>query len=123
MAIKAQSFNSREEAAASTEKSGRDSNIWGIPKDGCSVRFMTDSSGWVKYMEYFDEDANAYIPIDEDDKLPDGARTSSRYLANVVWQSEGPRKGKVVAFKVPISVAKKVLNKEKRYDGLTDRDY
>lgn len=123
MALKIKTFTSREAATEASEKSGGAGVIWGIPKDGCTVRFLTDSSGFIGYHEYFDEDLNSYVPVDEDDTLPEGARMSFRFLANCAWTSEGGNKGKVIALKIPQKLARKLFAKEKRYDGLTDRDY
>lgn len=55
--------------------------------------------------------------------MPKGARPSRRYVANVLWQSDGPNKGKVVAMKLTKKTATNLLNKAEKYGTMMDRDY
>lgn len=121
--IKIKKFRSATEIREHSKRGAMGGGLQSVPKEGCTVRFIEEVSEWVSFSEYYDPDNKTFVPMVEDEVLPEGSRPSTRYIANVLWQSEGQMQGKVVAFKMPKKVAIALLNKFEKYGTMTDRDY
>lgn len=120
--LRVSTFTSVGEARESLKRTGS-GDIWSIPADGVVVRFVTEPDEWIGFYEYYDEDAKTFVPMAEGDRLPKGTRPSFRYLANVLWRSEGSREDKITALKLPSTVAKALFNRHEKFGTIVDRDY
>ena len=97
--------------------------IQSVPTDGITVRFLAEPDTWIGYYEYYDSEANAFIPMAEGEQLPKGVRPSMRYLGNAVIVSDHPQQDRVVALKMAKTLAVSLVAKFEKYDTLLDRDY
>jgi len=94
-----------------------------IPEEGRQVRFLQEPADWVRFYEWFDEDAGHYKVVTqemEDEKIiPEGDTISKRFLTSA-WDYDEEA---VIPLALPASLAKAL---DKRYDRnhtLLDRDY
>lgn len=118
-----QRMGSIQKVKASLKRGGGMGLIQGIPTDGITVRFLSEPDEWLGYFEYFDSEANAFVPMVMGEQLPKRQRASHRYLANAVVVSDGPMQDKVVALKMAKTLAVSMMAKYDKYDTLLDRDY
>lgn len=107
-----------EQAVKRSSGSG-DGYITRIPDGTSSYRFLDEPEDFFGYMRYYREDDRTYVPLGDDERAPDGARTQKRYVCNAVAIDDD----KVVVLDVPTALFKSLLNKHTKYDTLTDRDY
>lgn len=92
-----------------------------IPKEGITVRFLTEPDDWFGYYEHYDEAIRKSYPCIEGDCpgcATDQKRTF-RYLANAL----DVEKDKVIALLLPKSLANRLTARYERNDTLMDRDY
>lgn len=122
-AIAVKTFTNKKAVQASLKRKGGGGNIQRIPEEGVTVRFLTEADGWVEFTEVYD--GTGYYPLYEGEDVPHDGRASTRYLANVLVRGpeDHPKKGQVVALKLPKKLAGRVFAKGDRVDTMTDRDY
>jgi len=101
--------------------------ISGVPaKSNIIVRFLSEPGDWFGYHEVFDEELKEFYPLlsgmTEGHK---GERATFRYLANVViTDSEYEQDvNKVVALRLPKTLANQLILKYDKFGTLLDRDY
>lgn len=98
--------------------------IWSIKEDkDLTVRFLDEPDEWFGYEEYWDDDAKMYVPVSEGDEVPvdDKGRTTARlkYLASAVLLDND----RVVALKMPKSLANVLLSRYDKFGTIMDREY
>jgi hypothetical protein len=118
-----QKMGSMKKFKAALKRGGGSGMIQGVPADGITVRFLTEPDEWVGYWEWFDKEANQFVPMVKGEDLPNGTKPSHRFLANAVIVSDGPRQDTVVALKLAKTLATSLGVKGDKYGTLTDRDY
>ena len=101
------------------KKGGNPLWIKNIPKEGITVRFLTEPEKWVGYSEYWEATDKTFIPMVEGEVLPDGVKPSFRYLAVVLDVEED----RVVPMKLPKTIVNKLAMKYDKYNTIMDRDY
>lgn len=121
MKLKANKMGSMKALKESLKKGGGGSQTYikNVPADGITVRFLTEPEEWFGFMEYWDGDAKSFVPMVEGEILPDGAKSSFRYLANAVDMDSD----RVIPLKLSKTCANSLILKYDKYDTITDRAY
>lgn len=122
MKLSAQQMGSVQNLKATLKKgSGASNPLWikTIPKDGITVRFLSEPEQWYGYKEYWESTERTFIPMVEGEILPDDARPSFRYLA-VALDTVNDR---VIPIKLPKTAANSLIMKYDKYGTMMDRDY
>lgn len=122
--IKGGSVGTINRLKKSIKSGGRKDSIANIPEEGLTVRFLTEPTEWFEYFEHYDDTRTGsyYFPCAEGCEFCEdnpGARASKRYLVSAVDTEEN----KVMALKLPLSVASSLMKKYDRYQTIMDRDY
>lgn len=101
--------------------SGGGNPLWikNIPKDGITVRFLSEPENWYGYSEYWESTERTFVPMVEGEIIPDDTRPSFRYLA-VALDTTNDR---VVPIKLPKTAANSLIMKYDKYGTMMDRDY
>jgi len=109
------------------KKGSGNRTISGVPANSnIIVRFLTEPGEWFGYHEVYDEELKEFYPLlagmTEGHK---GEKSSFRYLANaVITDSEYEQDiNKVVALRLPKTLANQLILKYDKFGTLTDRDY
>jgi hypothetical protein len=102
-------------------KKGGGAFIKNVPKEGITVRFMTEPEEWINYKEHYDPELKAYYPCIEGDcpGCEQNIKTSKRYLTNAIDREDD----RVVPLKLPADAANRVVIKFDKYGTILDRDY
>lgn len=121
MAIRGGKVKSIKKLKSSLKRGANQSFLKRIPKEGLTVRFMTEPDEWIEYYEYYDVDVKHYVPEVEGvvPNIEEGKKSSKRYLACVVDVMEN----KVEPLVLPKQVASAMLKKYDKYSTILDRDY
>lgn len=91
-----------------------------VRDEGLTFRPLTEPSGWVEFLEHWDDDKGHAVPCTEDCEYCDeGVRVSRRMLINAVDVDQD----KVIPLVLPITAATQLMKKYEKYHTLTDRDY
>lgn len=98
--------------------SSSDRITW-VPEDGILVHFLNEVGDWLKYWRYYDPNAKRYVPLDEGEYAPEGMRSQSRYVAEVLDVNTD----KVIALDIAYSLAQTLSVISERYGTLLGRDY
>lgn len=97
-------------------------------KDGeVVVRFLEPTDEWIVYREHYTADRKSFPCTGDRDSCPgctsddeQVARSSRKYATNL-WL---PKNDLVLPFRIPVSLAKRMVAREERSDdGITNRDY
>ena len=98
--------------------SGGGNPLWikAIPKDGITVRFLSEPENWYGYSEYWESTERTFVPMVEGEIIPDDARPSFRYLA-VALDTTNDR---VVPIKLPKTAANSLIMKYDKYGTMMD---
>lgn len=104
---------------------GGDFLIQNIPTGETQIQFVTEPTEWAGYHEWWDAGIKRFVPLGEGEPRPKG--TSRRFLASAVildttadWS---PEPGKVVALKLPATVATKLISRYERYGTLVTHQF
>ncbi len=124
MAIKANAITSADRLRASLSKKNQGARFLTRQKADQKkvVRFLDepgDEGGWVDFREYFDEDLNRYVPVEDDTVLDAETKVYVRYLTNVVDIFEN----RVDPLVIPKTQMERLMKWYDRNKTLTDRDY
>jgi len=122
--LKASKAGTIKKLKSNLKRGGSGSFIKNVPKDGSlTVRFLTEPTEWVEYMEYYAEGMEPpFFPAFEgldSDVTADLKKPSKRYLACGVDRDSG----EVVALKMPKSLVESLMKKYDKYETIMDRDY
>lgn len=92
-----------------------------IPKEGITVRFLTEPDDWFGFYEHYDETIRSSYPCIEGDcpGCSTDQRRTFRYVANVLDVENDV----VKALLIPKSLANRLTARYERNDTLIDRDY
>jgi hypothetical protein len=92
--------------------------IRSIPKEGITVRFLTELDDWVSYKEI--SGPNTFPrPLLEGEVAPKELRTSNRFLAAALDIEED----RVICLRLPVSAVKRLDARFERFGTVCDRDY
>lgn len=118
--IKGRQMKSVDDARKSSKGGGGKGFINFIPEDGILVRLLAEPDGWWGYDEHYDADLG-YYPCTVDDCVgcDNGTDKSFRYLVPALDIEED----RVIALKVPKSLASEMVSKYDRRKTVMDRDY
>lgn len=122
--IKGGSVGTIKRLKKSIKSGGRKDTIANIPEEGIQVRFLTEPTEWFEYFEHYDDTRSGsyYFPCSEGCEFcaeNPNARASKRYLVSAVDTEDN----RVLALKLPLSVASSLMKKYDRYQTIMDRDY
>lgn len=81
------------------------------------MRFLSEPDGWWAFNEVYD--GEHYVIVDDDHQVDEGERISLRFLAAALDVTQD----KVIALKMPKTVAEELNRHFERRGTLTDRDY
>lgn len=90
-----------------------------IGDDALSVRFVTEPSEWIGFDEYFDQASRRFVPMEQGEVLPDGEKSSRRYLCEAVLIDDD----ELVPLKLPKSLGSDLYETMKLTGSITDRDF
>lgn len=122
--LKASKAGTIKKLKSNLKRGGAGSFIKNVPKDGAiTVRFLTEPTEWVEYMEYYAEGMEPpFFPAFEglDPEITaDLKKPSKRYLSCAVDRDNG----EVIALKMPKSLVESLMKKYDKYETVMDRDY
>lgn len=92
-----------------------------IPKEGRTVRFLTEPDDWFGFYEHYDETIRKSYPCIEGD-CP-GCNTDQKRTFRYVANALDIETDKVIALQLPKSLANRLTARYERNDTLMDRDY
>jgi len=114
----------RKDAAESVKGSGN--YLRNFKNGSVVVRFLEEPSEWLKFYEHYNTNSRSF-PCTEEDSCPGCAspvqkvREAKTKYATQIYLVEQKR---VLPFRVPVSVADKMVNRAEKNDGrITTRDY
>ncbi len=94
--------------------------IRNVPKEGITVRFLTEPDRWIEYKEYGAQGLYPR-PLVEGQTAPAGSNVSRRYAAPAIDISGG--EDKVIVIKLAASLAQVIISRWEKSGTLLDRDY
>ena len=122
MKLSAQKMGSVQNLKSTLKKgTGASNPLWikTIPKEGITVRFLSEPEQWYGYKEYWESTERTFVPMVEGEVLPDDTRPSFRYLA-IALDTVNDR---VIPIKLPKTAANSLIMKYDKYGTMMDRDY
>lgn len=118
--IKSKKVGTMNDLRSGLKRSGGSNFLQRIPADGSvTVRFLTEPTEWVSFLEHYDSVRKFYPCTDNCPGCDEGDRPSSRYLANALNIEED----RVVPLVLPKTLAAAAVRKYDRYGTITDRNY